>query len=57
MKATSAFKMSRQTKRDLAMMPKNRRNAWKKLMKDAEIFAEWNAKYGRKTREKTNEDA
>lgn len=57
MKATSAFKMSRQTKRDLAMMPKNRRNDWKNLMKDAEIFAEWNAKYGRKTREKNNEDA
>ena len=57
MKATSAFKMSKQTKRELAMMPKQRRNDWKKLMKDAEVFAEWNAKYGRKTREKTSEDS
>lgn len=56
MKATSVYKMSRQTKRDLAMMPRNRRNDWKNLMKDAEVFAEWNAKYGKKTREK-NEDA
>ena len=57
MKATGAFKMSKQTKRELALMPKQRRNDWKKLMKDAEVFAEWNAKYGRKTREKTNEDS
>ena len=57
MKATSAFKMSKQTKRELALMPKQRRNDWKRLMKDAEVFAEWNAKYGRKTREKTTEDA
>ena len=57
MKATGAYKMSKQTKRELASLPKQRRNDWKKLMKDAEVFAEWNAKYGRKTREKTNEDS
>ena len=57
MKATGAYKMSKQTKRDLAAMPKSRRNDWKNLMVSAELFAEWNAKYGKKTREKTNEDA
>lgn len=57
MKATGAYKMSKQTKRDLAAMPKSRRNDWKNLMISAELFAEWNAKYGKKTREKTNEDA
>ena len=57
MKATGAYKMSKQAKRVLALMPKQKRSDWKRLMKDAEVFAEWNAKYGRKTREKSSEDA
>lgn len=57
MKSTSAYKMTKQTKRDMAAMTdKTMRNNWKRLMISAEVFAEWNAKYGKKTREKT-EDA
>lgn len=57
MKATSAYKMKKQTKRDMAsasLDDKQRRSDWKRLMKEAEVFAEWNAKYGRKTREKVD---
>ena len=37
MKTTGAFKLSKETKRILASMPQDKRNAYKQMMIDAEV--------------------
>ena len=37
MKTNSAFKLSKETKRILASMPQDKRNAYKQMMIDAEV--------------------
>jgi hypothetical protein len=39
MKPNSTFKLSKSTKRTLASMPLDKRNAWKKCMIEAELYS------------------